>query len=68
MPLRQGLRAPFTYEVRLLETATGHDRLIHSLRLASGSPGLTVTQDGKTIVMAGVAVMTQDLIRIENFR
>ena len=68
MPLRQGLRAPFTYEVRFFDVATGQNRLVQSFRLASISPGLTISPDGKTIIVEGVAVVTQDLMRIENFR
>jgi hypothetical protein len=39
-----------------------------SVRLSDAGPGLTVTPDGKTVVIDGVAVVTQDLMRIENFR
>ena len=42
--------------------------MVHSVRLAGAAPGLTVTPDGKTVVIQGVAVTTQDLVRIENFR
>jgi len=38
------------------------------VQLADSSPGLSVTPDGKTVVVPGVAVVTQDLVRIENFR
>ena len=69
MPPKQGQRAPYTCEVRFLDTATGRSRVVHSLRLGeAASPGLTVTKDGKTIVIAGATVLTQDLMRIENFR
>jgi len=68
MPLRQGQRPPFAYEVRFLDSNTGQSRLVHSVRLADAGPGLTVTPDGKTVVIEGVAVVTQDLMRIENFR
>jgi Tol biopolymer transport system component len=68
MPLRQGQPPPYTYEVRFLDTKTGQSRLVHSLRLADAAPGLTVTADGKTVVIEGIAVVTQDLVRIENFR
>jgi len=68
MPRKEGPRAPFAYEVRLIETATGQDRLIHRVRLGGASPGLTLTPDGKTVVIAGIDVETQDLMRIENFR
>jgi hypothetical protein len=68
MPLRQGRRAPFTYEVRFFDSRSGQSRVVHSVRLAESSPGLTVTPDGKTVVIQGVAVVTQDLVRIENFR
>ncbi len=68
MPLGRGQRAPFTYEVRFLDSATGQSRVVHRVRLALVSPGLTVTPDGKTVVIEGVAVVTQDLVRIENFR
>ena len=68
MTLGQGQRAPFTYEVRFLDSATGQSRVIHRVRLAQVTPGLTVTPDGKTVVIQGVAVVTQDLVRIENFR
>jgi hypothetical protein len=32
------------------------------------SPGLSVTSDGQSILIAGVAEMRQDLFLIENFR
>jgi hypothetical protein len=38
------------------------------VKLADAAPGLSVTPDGKTVVIQGVAVVTQDLVRIENFR
>jgi hypothetical protein len=68
MTLGQGQRAPFTYEVRFFDSASGQSRVVHRVRLAQVSPGLTVTRDGKTVVIEGVAVVTQDLVRIENFR
>jgi serine/threonine protein kinase len=68
MPLRQGLRAPFTYEVRFFDADSRQNRLVQSFRLAQISPGLTVSPDGKIIIIEGVAVVTQDLMRIENFR
>ena len=68
MALRQGQRAPFTYEVRFFDSRSGESRVLHSVRLANASPGLTVTPDGKTVVVSGVAAVTQDLVRIENFR
>jgi hypothetical protein len=54
--------------VRCLDTATGKSRVIHSLRLAGAPPGLTMLPDGKTMLMAGIAEILQDLMRIENFR
>jgi Tol biopolymer transport system component len=68
MPPRLGQRPPFTWEVRFLNTATGQNQLVYSVPLATASPGLTVTKDGKTVVIEGVSVITQDLMRIENFR
>ena len=68
MTLGQGQRAPFTYEVRHFDSATGQSRMVHRVRLAQVDPGLTVTPDGKTVVIQGVVVVTQDLVRIENFR
>jgi hypothetical protein len=68
MPPRRGQRPPFTWEVRFLNTATGQNQLVYSVPLATASPGLTVTKDGKTVVIEGVSVITQDLMRIENFR
>jgi eukaryotic-like serine/threonine-protein kinase len=68
MSLRQGQRAPFTYEVRFVDSRTGQSRVVHRVTLADAAPGLSVTPDGKTVVIQGVAVVTQDLVRIENFR
>jgi Tol biopolymer transport system component len=68
MSLPQGQRPSFVYEVRFLDTTTGQSRVVHTVRLADASPGLTATRDGKTIVIEGVAVVTQDLMRIEHFR
>lgn len=62
-----GQKAPYTYEVRLLES-TGKSRLLYTVRLASLSPGLSVQPDGKTVLISGVATVGQDLFRIENFR
>ena len=42
--------------------------MLHTVRLASMSPGLSVLRDGKTVLIAGVAEIAQDLMRIENFR
>jgi len=50
-----------------LEPAESLERTL-SVPLATASPGLTVTKDGKTVVIEGVSVITQDLMRIENFR
>jgi eukaryotic-like serine/threonine-protein kinase len=68
MPVRQGNRAPFIFEVRFFDYVTRQTRLVHSLRLAAASPGLSVSPDGKTVLVEGVAQITQDLMRIENFR
>jgi eukaryotic-like serine/threonine-protein kinase len=65
---RQGQRPPYTFEVRFLDVATGRSRTLHTVRLAGASPGLSVMPDGKTILMAGAAEITQDLVRIDNFR
>ena len=62
-----GRRAPYTYEVRRLD-GSGKTTVLHQQRLASMSPGLSVTPDGKSILIAGVAEIGQDLLRIENFR
>ena len=42
--------------------------MLYTVRLASMSPGLSVLADGKTVLIAGVAEIGQDLVRIENFR
>jgi hypothetical protein len=68
MSLRQGQRAPFTYEVRFFDSRTGQSRVVHRVQLADSAPGLSVTPDGKTVVIQGVAVVTQDLVLIENLR
>ena len=62
-----GRKTPYSYEIRLLD-ATGRTRVLHRVRLASMSPGLSVLRDGKTVLIAGVAEIAQDLMRIENFR
>jgi hypothetical protein len=54
--------------VRLLDLASGNSRVIGSVRLASISPGLSVHPDGKTVIVSGIAEITQDLMRIDNFR
>ena len=36
--------------------------------MAEMSPGSSVSPDGKTVLIEGVAEITQDLMRIENFR
>jgi Tol biopolymer transport system component len=64
----EGQRAPFKSEVRLLDLASGNSRVIGSVRLASISPGLSVHPDGKTVIVSGIAEITQDLMRIDNFR
>jgi eukaryotic-like serine/threonine-protein kinase len=68
MTPRQGQRAPFTYEVRFFDSRTGQSRVVHRVKLADVAPGLSVTPDGKTVVIQGVVAVTQDLVRIENFR
>jgi Tol biopolymer transport system component len=65
--LPTGRRAPYSYEVRLLH-ASGKISVLHEVRLASMSPGLSATGDGSTILIAGVTEIGQDLLRIENFR
>ena len=62
-----GRRAPYSYEIRLLDSS-GKISILHEIRLASMSPGLSATADGLTILIAGVAEIKQDLLRIENFR
>jgi Tol biopolymer transport system component len=62
-----GPKPPYSYEVRLLDN-TGSSRLLHMVRLAAMSPGLSVQPDGKTVLISGVVTVGQDLIRIENFR
>jgi Tol biopolymer transport system component len=64
--LPRGRRAPFAYEVRLLDDA-GKTTVLHRLELSSMSPGLSVTHDG-AILVAGVVEIGQDLFRIDNFR
>ncbi len=66
--MRVGQKPPYTYEVRLHDDDSGKDRTLYSVRLASVSPGLSVLPDGKTVLIAGVAEISQDLLRIENFR
>jgi serine/threonine protein kinase len=68
VPLRQGKKAPYNYEVRFLDFATGKSRLLYSVRLAVMGPGLSVLADGKTVLVSGVAAISSDLMRIENFR
>ena len=68
VPPRQGQKPPYTYEVRFLDFATGKSRVIHRVRLADMGPGLSVSGDGKTVLVSGVAVITSDLMWIENFR
>jgi len=65
--LPRGRRAPYSYEIRLLD-ASGKVSVLHEIRLASMSPGLSATADGKTFLIAGVTEIGQDLMRIENFR
>jgi eukaryotic-like serine/threonine-protein kinase len=65
--LPSGRRAPFTYELRLLD-GSGKSRRLHEVQLASMSPGLSVTEDGRFILIAGVSDIGQDLLRIEHFR
>jgi hypothetical protein len=64
---RIGPKAPYTYEVRLLDN-TGSRRILHTVQLAGMSPGLSVQPDGKTVLISGVVTVGQDLFRIENFR
>jgi hypothetical protein len=64
--LPSGRKAPYTYEIRLLDN-TGTSSVLHTVRLASMSPGLSVQADGKTVLISGVATIGQDLFRIENF-
>jgi Tol biopolymer transport system component len=65
---RQGQKPPHTFEVRFLEFTTGKTRVVHSVRLGTIGPGLSVMPDGKIVLIAGVAEITQDLMRIDNFR
>jgi hypothetical protein len=65
---RQGPKPPYTFEVRFLEFTSGKNRVVHRVRQGTISPGLSVMPDGKTVLIAGVAEITQDLMRIENFR
>jgi Tol biopolymer transport system component len=62
-----GSKPPYTYEVRLLDSA-GRTRVLHRVRLAGMSPGLSIQPDGKTVLVSGAATIGQDLFRIENFR
>ena len=62
-----GAKRPYTYEVRLLDN-TGTSRVLHTVRLAGMSPGLSVQGNGKNVLISGVATIGQDLFRIENFR
>ncbi len=62
-----GRKRPFTYDIRLLDD-TGTTHVLTTVSLASMSPGLSVLADGKTVLIAGVAEIGQDLVRIENFR
>jgi serine/threonine protein kinase/Tol biopolymer transport system component len=64
----QGQRPPYTYEVRFIELATGNSRTLRPLQMAANAPGLSVSPDRKTVLISGVAEITQDLMRIENFR
>jgi Tol biopolymer transport system component len=62
-----GLKRPYTYDIRLLDD-TGTTHVLYTVRLASLSPGFSVLADGKTVLIAGVAEIGQDLLRLENFR
>ena len=53
--------------LRLLDLATGQDRLLGTLEGPLGA-GLTVSADGKTILFTKVVGEGRDLVLIENFR
>ena len=65
--LPEGRRAPFSYELRLLD-GSGRTTVLQRLQLSSMSPGLGVSPDGKSLLIAGVTEIGQDLFRIDNFR
>jgi Tol biopolymer transport system component len=65
--IAEGRRAPYSYDIRLFDDS-GKTTLIHRVQQATMSPGLSVTSDGQSILIAGVAEMRQDLFLIENFR
>ena len=52
--------------LRLLDPATGHDRLLGTLEGPLGN-GLTVSDDGKTILFTKLIGEGRDLVLIENF-
>jgi len=53
--------------LRLLDLATGQDRLLGTLEGPLGA-GLTVSDDGKTILFTKLVGEGRDLVLIENFR
>jgi Tol biopolymer transport system component len=65
---QQGLRPPYTFEIRVFDPASGQSRVLDRVQLATLSPGLAVRPGGKVVVIAGAADVPQDLMRIENFR
>ncbi len=66
--VRQGQRAPYTFDVRFLDFSAKQSRTLYTARLAGASPGISATPDGKAVLIAGTAEITQDLMRIEHFR
>jgi Tol biopolymer transport system component len=62
------VRPPYTYRVKLWESATGTSRVVSSFQAVAVGPSLTATRDGKTILLSGVTTLNLDLMLIENLR
>ena len=54
--------------VHWLDPATGRDRVLGSLENIAGTPGLSVSPDGRSILYARLTSFSADLMMIENFR
>jgi Tol biopolymer transport system component len=63
-----GQDRPYTYEIRVYDSSSGHSRTFSSVSLSFMGSGLGVFPDGKSVLVGGVRTMNHDLFRIENFR